>query len=271
MTPTKSADFIGAGPEGSKENPELPGFLGFHPSSFFLHPYEVLMKLALLGDQAVLAYLADETTAVRFAAAVRAANPPWLFDVVPAYASVGVFFDPDTICAAAIMAWLETLTPALPSPDTWHSALPARHFSVPVCYEMQSDLARVCESTALSADEVIRLHTAPTYTVYAVGFVPGFPYLGYLPKELCGVGRLPSPRLCVEPGSVGVAGRQTGIYPLPRPGGWNLIGRTPLTIVDVASGFFPLRVGDAVHFKRIDEKRYRELEGERLAEGEEGE
>jgi inhibitor of KinA len=95
--------------------------------------------------------------------------------------------------------------------------------------------------------------------------VPGFPYLGYLPAELCGVGRLPSPRTRVEPGSVGLTGRQTGIYPLPRPGGWNLIGRTPLTIVDVAAGFFPLRVGDRVQFARIDEKRFAELEGERPA------
>jgi len=100
--------------------------------------------------------------------------------------------------------------------------------------------------------------------VYAVGFVPGFPYLGYLPAELCGVGRLPTPRLRVEPGSVGLTGRQTGLYPLARPGGWNLIGRTPLIVVDVADGFFPLRVGDAVRFERIDETRYRELEGERL-------
>ena len=134
---------------------------------------------------------------------------------------------------------------------------------------MQLDLPRVCAATGRSADEVIRLHAATTYTVHAIGFVPGFPYLGYLPKELCGVGRLPSPRVRVEPGSVGLTGRQTGVYPLARPGGWNLIGRTPLTIVDVASGFFPLRVGDAVRFERIDETRYRELEGERLT-GERG-
>ena len=135
---------------------------------------------------------------------------------------------------------------------------------------MQLDLPRVCAATGRSADEVIRLHAATTYTVHAIGFVPGFPYLGYLPKELCGVGRLPSPRVRVEPGSVGLTGRQTGVYPLPRPGGWNLIGRTPLTIVDVAGGFFPLRVGDAVRFERIDETRYRELEGERLPLGERG-
>jgi inhibitor of KinA len=221
------------------------------------------MKLSPLGDQAVLAYLPDEPAAVRFAAAVRAANPSWLFDVVPAYASVGVFFDADQIRAAEVIAWLELVSPALSDP---HPLLLTPHpFVVPVCYEMQHDMSRVCEFTGLSADDIIRLHTSSTYTVYAIGFVPGFPYLGYLPEELRGVGRLPSPRVRVEPGSVGLTGKQTGIYPLPRPGGWNLIGKTPLTIVDVAAAFFPLRVGDAVRFKRIDETRYRELEGERLS------
>jgi inhibitor of KinA len=130
---------------------------------------------------------------------------------------------------------------------------------------MQLDLTRICEHTCLTPDDVIRLHTSAEYTVYAIGFVPGFPYLGYLPEKLCGVPRLDSPRVKVEPGSVGLTGRQTGIYPLPRPGGWNIIGKTPLVIVDVAAGFFPLRVGDTVRFERIDEKRYRELEGERLS------
>jgi inhibitor of KinA len=219
------------------------------------------MKLTPLGDQAILAYLDDEAAAVRFASAVRAAGAPWLFDVVPAYASAGVFFDADLIRTPEVMAWLESLDTL---PPTHHSPLAAHHFTIPVCYEMQLDLARVCEATGLSADEVIRLHVSAAYTVYAIGFVPGFPYMGYLPAELCGVGRLPSPRLRVEPGSVGLTGRQTGLYPLARPGGWNLIGRTPLAVVDVAAGFFPLRVGDAVRFARIDERRYRELEGERL-------
>jgi inhibitor of KinA len=222
------------------------------------------MKLVPLGDQAVLAYLADEPAAVAFASAVRTANPPWLFDVVPAYASAGVFFDAEEISTKEVMAWLTAL--ALPAESRKDES--GRSFTIPVCYEMQLDLPRVCEATGLSADDVISLHTATTYTVYAIGFVPGFPYLGYLPAALCGVGRLPSPRTRVKPGSVGLTGRQTGIYPLARPGGWNLIGRTPLTIVDVSVGFFPLRVGDAVRFARIDEKRFRELEGERLACGE---
>ena len=128
-------------------------------------------------------------------------------------------------------------------------------------------MVRVAAEKGLSADEVIRLHAATEYTVYAIGFCPGFPYLGYLPAALAGVPRLAAPRLRVESGSVGLTGRQTGIYPLPRPGGWNLIGRTPLVIVDVAAGFFPLRVGDRVRFERIDEARFRELAGERLQPG----
>jgi inhibitor of KinA len=224
------------------------------------------MQLHPLGDQAVLAYLPDEAAAVRFAAAVRAASPPWLHDVVPAYASVGIFFDADAIRLKDVMAWLiERAATARVWADPT-APLRSRLVSIPVCYEMAPDLPRVCEHTGLTADEVIRLHSGTEYTIYAIGFVPGFPYMGYLPSELCGVGRLPSPRLKVEAGSVGLTGRQTGIYPLPRPGGWNLIGRTPLVLVDVADGFFPLRVGNRVKFERIDEKRYSELEGERLGE-----
>ncbi len=214
------------------------------------------MKFVPLGDQAVLAYLPDEPAAVRFAAGVRSAAPPWLLDVVPAYASVGVYFDADTIRTADVLRWLDVL----PVTDTAVS-VGVRHV-IPVCYELGPDLPQVAEQLELTAEDVIRLHTGTEYTVYAVGFVPGFPYLGYLPLELCGVPRLNSPRVRVEPGSVGVTGRQTGIYPLPRPGGWHLIGRTPLLLVDVAADYFPLRVGDVVTFERIGEAEYKNRLGE---------
>jgi len=213
-----------------------------------------------LGDQAALVYLPDEATALRFAAAVRATAAPWLIDVVPAYASVAVFFDPATTRFAAVsdrLRALESEAPDLPP------ALGRRHV-LPCCYDLQVDLARVAEHTGLSPDEVIRRHADTEYIVYAIGFCPGFPYLGYLPAELCGVPRLPAPRLRVEPGSVGLTGRQTGLYPLARPGGWNLIGRTPLQLVDLADGYFPLHVGDRVRFERIDEAEYRRLLGQRL-------
>jgi inhibitor of KinA len=225
------------------------------------------MRCVPLGDQAVLVYCDDEAAAVSLAAAVRTAAPIWLQDVVPAYASVGVFFDANAIRAADVIAYLASgpreravLREGQEQPaDAGRSPV-----LIPVCYELGPDLPRVAERTRLSPEDVIRLHLGTGYTVYAIGFVPGFPYLGYLPSELCGVPRLESPRIRVEPGSVGLTGRQTGIYPLARPGGWNLIGRTPLTIVDVADGFFPLRVGDRVRFTRIDDRRYRELQGERL-------
>lgn len=221
------------------------------------------MKLVPLGDQAVLAYLPDEAAAVRLAAAVRGVNPPWLHDVVPAYASVGVFFDADAVAPTAVRRWLTDLDV---SPSHQLATPPTRHI-IPVCYEMHLDLPRVCGVTGLSVNEVIRLHTAAEFTVYAVGFVPGFPYLGYLPEPLCGVPRLESPRVRVEPGSVAITGRQSAIYPAPSPGGWNLIGRTPLTIVDAADDFFPIRVGDRVRFERIDEGEFRRLEGTRLGVG----
>src|ERR1700719_4332406 len=129
---------------------------------------------------------------------------------------------------------------------------------------MQLDLPRVAEHTGLTADEVIQLHAETVYTVYAIGFCPGFPYLGYLPAPLCGVPRLAAPRLRVEAGSVGLTGRQTGIYTEPRPGGWNLIGRTPLELVNVRDGYFPLRTGDRVQFRRIDAAEFERLRGQRL-------
>ena len=216
------------------------------------------MTFAPLGEEAVLAYLPDEAAAVRFADAVRAARPAWLHDVVPAYASVGIFFDADAIRTADVIGWLKKN-----AARRGRAAEPRSHV-IPVCYDYDLDLPRVAEHTGLTAEQIIEKHLAAEYAVYAIGFVPGFPYLGYLADELCGVPRLPSPRIRVEPGSVGLTGKQTGIYPLARPGGWNLIGRTPLELVDVAGGYFPLRVGDTVKFQRIDGGEYRELDGERL-------
>jgi inhibitor of KinA len=178
---------------------------------------------------------------------------------VPAYTSVAVFFDLGQTTFAAVAPHLRRIDAEDSSPLE-----PGPLHSIPCCYEMQLDLARVAEHTGLTAEEVIRLHTGTEYTVHAIGFCPGYPYLGYLPPQLCGVPRLPTPRLRVEAGSVGLAGRQTGIYTEVRPGGWNLIGRTPLQLVDLADGYFPLRVGDRIRFQRIDEAEFRRLQGERL-------
>jgi inhibitor of KinA len=217
------------------------------------------MRLLPLGDQAVIAYLDNEAAALHLAAAVRGANLPWFVDVVQAYTSVAVFFDLTEMDFAQAAERLATLgaEPAAVSPES-------RQHRVPCCYELALDLPRVAEHAGRSQEEVIRLHAATVYTVYAIGFCPGFPYLGYLPAGLSGVPRLPAPRLRVERGSVGLTGRQTGIYTEIRPGGWNIIGRTPLELVNVADGYFPLRTGDRVQFVRIDEPEFRRLEGNRL-------
>jgi inhibitor of KinA len=217
-----------------------------------------MIKLTNLGDQAALAYFADEAAALHFADAVRRANPPWLVDVVQAYASVAVFFDLERTRYRDAAAWLQTLDTDQLEPTIG----PLQR--IPCCYELQRDLDRVQKYTGLTADEVIRRHAETQYTVYAIGFCPGFPYLGYLPTELCGVPRLDEPRLRLDAGSVGMTGRQTGIYTETKPGGWNIIGRTPLELVNVADGYFPLRVGDRVKFERIDEGEFQRLEGERL-------
>lgn len=219
-----------------------------------------MVEFVPLGDQAALASFPDERSAVAFALAARRANPSWLVDVVQSYASVAVYFDLQRIRFRTVAEQLRQLE-VRPTAD---SAGQGRLHHVPCCYEFGLDLCRVAHGTGLAAEEVIRQHAATDYTVYAIGFCPGFPYLGYLPPGLCGMPRLDQPRLRVEAGSVGLTGRQTGIYPLPRPGGWNLIGRTPLELVHIADGYFPLRTGDQVRFVRIDEAEFRRLAGQRL-------
>jgi inhibitor of KinA len=215
------------------------------------------LHLTPLGDQAVLARGADEAAALAFAGAVRRQQFPWVEDVVQAYASVAVFYtaDVDFFQAKDRLASLEQ-TPIL--------QVAGRDVTIPCCYDLGLDFGRITQHTRLTRDQVIAAHSADWYTVYAIGFCPGFPYLGYLREELAGVPRLPAPRLKVEAGSVGLTGRQTGIYTEARPGGWHIVGRTPLELVHVADGYFPLRTGDRVRFQPINERTFRAMAGRRL-------
>jgi inhibitor of KinA len=219
-----------------------------------------MTRLVPLGDQAALAYFHDETAAAVFASNLRRAQLPWLVDVVQAYASVGIFFDLMQVGFSSVTAALTELTEE-PAPTKAESR---KLRVIPCCYKLGLDLERVAAHRQLKVGDVIQLHSQTIYTVYAIGFCPGFPYLGYLPAALCGVPRLETPRLLVEAGSVGVTGRQTGIYTEPRPGGWNVVGRTPLQLVDVARGYFPLRTGDRVRFEPIDAGTFQNLQGKRL-------
>ena len=217
-----------------------------------------MLQFDALGDQAVLAHGSDETAALAFAAAVREQHFSWVEDVVQAYSSVAIFYGPP-ISYAEARRRLTTLD--------WQSRAETHRGTlhvIPCCYALGLDFDRIAQHTDLTREQIIATHTSAVYTVYAIGFCPGFPYLGYLPAALTGVPRLESPRLKVEAGSVGLTGRQTGIYTEARPGGWNIIGRTPLELVNVADGYFPIRTGDRVQFQRIDEREFRDSAGKRL-------
>ncbi len=137
-----------------------------------------------------------------------------------------------------------------------------RHVEIPVCYggEFGPDLAGVCVMHGMTAAQAIELHASVEYLVYFLGFVPGFAYLGELPEELV-TARLATPRKKLPAGSVGIAGNQTGVYPFVTPGGWRLLGRTPVKIFRAdREGLSLLSIGDRVRFTPISRERFAELE-----------
>jgi inhibitor of KinA len=188
----------------------------------------------------------------------RALKIKGVTDVVSAYDTLGVYVDPLEFDEPGLLEALSAVA------ERNQGKKRGKLHRVPVCYDLGEDLESSAEELGLSAEEFVQQHSGRPYTCYAVGFVPGFPYLGYLPVRICGLSRLPAPRLVVPAGAVGVAGDQTGVYPNQGPGGWRLVGATPLTIVDVADGYFPIAAGDQVSFDPITLGQYESLKGERL-------
>lgn len=211
-----------------------------------------------LGDCAYLSHFDDERSAAGWSAAVRDRRWPGVTDVVLAYRSVAVFADPDRVDLDDLHARLRALVvdPAGPADA-------GRLLEIPVLYD-GPDLAEVASARGLTVDAAIASHVAVEYDVFAIGFQPGFPYAGYLPEALSGLPRRREPRLRVPSGSVAIAGRQTGIYPGESPGGWHLLGRTPLCIVDPDVGYFPIRAGDRLRFRPIVAEEFEARLHERL-------
>lgn len=190
---------------------------------------------------------------------VRRSRTAGVLDVVPAFHSLAVYFDPLRTDANRLTTLLKAAASA--SRDvTMPLATPRQ---VPVCYGgiYGPDLEAIAETTAMTADEIITLHAAPVYRVFMVGFTPGFAYMGPVDPRIA-VPRRPTPRVRVPVGSVGIAGSQTGIYPSETPGGWMLIGRTPLRpFQPTRPEPFILEPGDAVQFVPITADTYRRLTG----------
>jgi inhibitor of KinA len=204
------------------------------------------LRIEPLGDAALLVELGQRvdtalnTRALALAAALRKRRD--VREAVPGYASVAVHYDPEQVTYRGLVGVIDRLVEARPAP-----APPGRLHRIPFVYD-GPDLEEAASELGLTPEAVVRLHTGPTYRCFMIGFTPGWAYLGPLPEEL----RLPRrrvPRTHVPPGSVAMAAAQTGVYPLPTPGGWHLIGRTSVRM------FLPqsdppslLRTGDRVKF-----------------------
>jgi KipI family sensor histidine kinase inhibitor len=207
-----------------------------------------------LGDSAVTLTFGSaidaETSArvVAAASAIQAASHPAVHDVVAAYTTVTVFYDPLHHAYADVAATLMELASTAAVGD---ARTAGRLVEIPVRYD-GADLADVAQATGLTVDEVVRLHSGTEYRVHLLGFAPGFAYLGELPRALH-LPRRASPRTRVPAGSVAIAGAQTAVYPLATPGGWHLLGSTATAMWNVRRD--PpalLRAGDRVRFRPVD-------------------
>jgi len=186
--------------------------------------------------------------------ALESARVPGLIEVVPTYRSLGVQFDPLATSGAVLQGQIEGVLARMNPADL----PPPRLVELPTVYggEYGPDLPFVAEHTDLPEAEVIRLHSEATYHVYMIGFSAGFAYLGGLPERLH-TPRLPSPRTRTPKGSVAIGGSQTGAYPADTPGGWRIIGRTPVELFDPRrEPPTPMLPGDQVRFVPIGPAEY---------------
>ena len=223
--------------------------------------------LRLVGDRGVLIEYGDAidpeiNRRVRIMAAALKEAPredrlAGVEEVIPTYRSLLINYDPLTTDPGRIKRGLENLETRLgsiviPEPEK---------VEIPVCYggELGPDLEFVARHTGLETEEIIRRHSAPLYQIYMIGFTPGFPFLGGMDESLT-TPRLSTPRTLVPAGSVGIANNQTGMYPIDSPGGWQLIGRTPLRLFrPEKENPFLYRAGDLIEYNPISRPEFDRL------------
>jgi inhibitor of KinA len=215
----------------------------------------------IMGDRSVLVELGDEISPqvnrrVREFHVVLLQNPiEGLLEIVPAYRSFLIIYDPLKLDLVMIKNRMEDLQKKIggikiPEP---------KRLEIPVVYggEYGPDLEWVARYHDIRVEEVIQLHTGTSYQVYMIGFMPGFPYMGELPESLA-TPRRETPRTVIPQGSVAIAQRQTGIYPVESPGGWQILGRTPLKLFNpLQSPPTLLEMGDLVQFFSIGEEEFK--------------
>ena len=222
------------------------------------------IKIKPMGDKALLVEMGegiDPQVNARInalAALLSQYAPTGLETVVPTYRALMVNYDPLVLAPDTLEKTIAGLLGELDQAR----ATQGKVVEIPVCYggEFGPDMETVMAASGLDMDEVIRRHTAPEYLIYMVGFTPGFPFLGGMDESLS-TPRLENPRTLVPQGSVGIANGQTGIYPVASPGGWQLIGRTPLRLfAPERENPFLYQAGDRIRFTPIDMDRYEEIQ-----------
>jgi KipI family sensor histidine kinase inhibitor len=224
------------------------------------------MRIHSAGENALIAYLGEgqdpavSSRVQQLCAAVELALGPDLVDLVPSYASLLVIYDPLNIDHLRVHACIRRAGQNLVAGGGEESML----VTLPVYYSVEAgpDLENLAHGAGLSMEQVIDIHQQREYRVYAIGFAPGFAYLGEVDTRIAAP-RLATPRQKVPRGAVAIADTQTAVYPAPSPGGWNLIGRCPERMFDPDSTpTMPVSVGDRVRFEAIDREHYLALGGE---------
>ena len=224
------------------------------------------MELHSAGEDALMLYLGNETSpavSARVQAAARAVESVLgedLIDLVPSYASLLIIYNPLSTDHLSVAHRVRECMESVQAAETADGT----EVLLPVYYHPESgeDLEALAERAAMSVDDVIELHSGTEYRVYAIGFAPGFAYLGQVDERIAAP-RLATPRQKVPRGAVAIADRQTAVYPAVSPGGWNLIGRCPVRMFDPnANPTMPVSVGDRVRFEPIDRSRFLALGGE---------
>ncbi|MEI7576923.1 MAG: carboxyltransferase domain-containing protein [Armatimonadota bacterium] len=208
------------------------------------------MRIDELGESAYI--LRDlEVEPYVFAYSIELMNLPGVEEVIASVDTVGLYIDPETFS-------IESLNSIDLAPK-----LPTKEHKIPLLFD-GSDLKGICRELSMEPEAVSKAFCAATYTVQAIGFLPGFPYLKGLPEIFHRFERIDTPRIRVPRGAVGIAKGQTGIYPQESPGGWNLIGTTPILVADAKARYFPLNPGDTIKFFEIDGDQARMLDEQRL-------
>lgn len=228
------------------------------------------ITIQIAGENSLMIYFAEEASESVSAKVQRVKELIYQYmhdeviDLVSSYASIMVMFNIEKYDHHNIRCKLRNILNKLSHEDIEAGKLTANLVELPVYYSIESgpDLKLIAQRTNLSVEDIINIHQSQEYLVYAIGFAPGFAYLGEVDKRISSP-RLSSPRLKVPKGAVAIADRQTAIYPSVSPGGWNLIGLCPIDMFDVKAKLtMPVQVGDKVKFNRISKSEFLSLGGE---------